>query len=217
LFTDKSISYQAEASYWANQPATEQVEQVWVVFHGYGQLARFFAKRLDILDPDKNLIIAPQGLAKFYLDGRYDKVGACWLTKEQREEGIRNQWAYLNKVLEAETNGLDWSAVQLHYLGFSQGVATMLRWAFHWQKPFATMLIWAGGIPLELENLPNRFIPDQAKIWAVIGEEDPFYSAENFNQQILKAQRVFGREIQTKVFKGKHEVKREVLAEILGL
>lgn len=215
MFTDKSIRYQAEATYWTNRPQPDKIEHVWLVFHGYGQLARFFAKRLDFLDQEKNLIIAPQGLDKFYLDGKYDKVGASWLTKEQREEGIRNQYAYLKQVFETETKHLDFGKVKLHYLGFSQGVATMMRWAFQLQKPFSTMLIWAGGIPLELENKDNEFIPADAKIWAVIGEEDQFYSEENFNQQILKGRKVFGKEINTHVFQGKHEVKREVLEAIL--
>ncbi len=212
----KAIQYQASAAYWTNQAPSENIRHIWMAFHGYGQLARYFARRLDFLDPTEHLIIAPQGPDKFYLDGEYNKVGASWLTKEDREEGIENQFSYLKKVWEAETSGLDLQKVQLHYLGFSQGVATMLRWAFHLQQPFATMIIWAGGIPKELEDLPNQFLLPDAAIWAVIGSQDQFYSEENFSQQIENGKKVFGREINTKVFDGKHEVSREVLEGILN-
>ena len=40
-------------------------------------------------------IIAPQGLHKFYLEGTSGRVGASWMTKENREDDIKNYLVYL--------------------------------------------------------------------------------------------------------------------------
>ena len=80
---------------------TEATERIWLVFHGYGQLAEYFIKKFEDLDPTKNFIIAPQGLSKYYLQGVYGRVGASWMTKEDRLTEIANQYAYIDEVLKA--------------------------------------------------------------------------------------------------------------------
>ena len=66
-------------------PATARM--VWVLLHGYGQLARFFLNKFEGLE-DGLLIAAPEGLSRFYLDAQHQRVGATWMTREDREHEI---------------------------------------------------------------------------------------------------------------------------------
>ncbi|MEP5069833.1 MAG: esterase, partial [Crocinitomicaceae bacterium] len=128
-----------KASYHTLNELTEKTERVWLVFHGYGQLAGHFIKKFKDLDPAKNFIVAPQGLSKYYLDGVYGRVGASWMTKEDRLTEIQNQYAYIDALLKKIG---DLSDKQLIYFGFSQGTATMGRYAAHAKIPFHQMIIW---------------------------------------------------------------------------
>ncbi|MEQ9466539.1 MAG: hypothetical protein RLN88_03955, partial [Ekhidna sp.] len=138
------IDISVKASYHTLNDLTEKTEKVWLVFHGYGQLAEYFIKKFDGLDPEKNFIIAPQGLSKYYLDGVTGRVGASWMTKEDRLTEIENQYSYIDGMLKEVG---DISDKQLIYFGFSQGTATMGRYAAHAKIPFQKMIIWAGTFP----------------------------------------------------------------------
>ena len=68
--------------------------------------------------------MAPEGLSRFYLDAGAGKVGASWMTKEDRAHEIEDYLSYLEQVRAAII-----PPVPLTILGFSQGVATAARWA----------------------------------------------------------------------------------------
>ncbi|MEQ9468210.1 MAG: phospholipase, partial [Ekhidna sp.] len=71
-------------------------------------------------------------------------MGASWMTKEDRLTEIENQYSYIDGVLKEVG---DISDKQLIYFGFSQGTATMGRYAAHAKIPFQKMIIWAGTFP----------------------------------------------------------------------
>src|SRR2546425_1041706 len=64
-------------------PATRQL---WFVCHGYGQLAGRFLRHFEPLDDGSRVIIAPEGLSRFYLSESpaERRVGASWMTREDR-------------------------------------------------------------------------------------------------------------------------------------
>src|SRR5207245_4750618 len=53
-------------------PATRQL---WYVCHGYGQLAGRFLRHFEPLDDGSRVIIAPEGLSRFYLRSEERRVG----------------------------------------------------------------------------------------------------------------------------------------------
>ncbi|MBK6951958.1 MAG: hypothetical protein IPH24_07885 [Crocinitomicaceae bacterium] len=77
-----------------------QAKNLVVVLHGYGQLASYFIQKFEFLDPENYYVIAPEGLHRFYLNGTSGRVGASWMTKENREDDITNYLLYLNALLE---------------------------------------------------------------------------------------------------------------------
>jgi predicted esterase len=143
------VNLSINAPFFTLNKLTNKTERVWLVFHGYGQLSQYFIKKFEVLDPKKNFIIAPQGLSKYYLDGFYGRVGASWMTKEDRLTDIQNQYSYIDSILKAVG---DISEKQLIYFGFSQGTATMGRYAGHAQIPFQKMIIWLAPFLLTLNH-----------------------------------------------------------------
>ncbi len=78
------------AHYYSTQIGPNEPENVWILFHGYGQSASYFLMNFKDFEPENSLLIAPEGLSKFYLKGVDGRVGASWMTKENREAEIQD-------------------------------------------------------------------------------------------------------------------------------
>lgn len=129
-------------------------DELWVVLHGYGQLAGRFVRHFRGIAGPRRLVVAPEALSRFYVAGPDDvtgharaPVGATWMTREDREREIADQHAYLDAVLAAVRTG----APRLVVLGFSQGVATAARWVASGRVSPDRFIAWAGSFPAELD------------------------------------------------------------------
>ena len=114
------------ARYWtAGPPPTEALGTLYVL-HGYGQLAQFFVRKFQAAADSGWHVVAPEGGHRFYLKGTSGRVGASWMTREDRLSDIDDYVAFL----DALRTHIDNDQPQGHQvlLGFSQGVATALRW-----------------------------------------------------------------------------------------
>ncbi|MEO7647026.1 MAG: phospholipase, partial [Gemmatimonadaceae bacterium] len=128
-------------------------EEVWLVCHGYGQLAARFIRRFGAIDNGRRLIVAPEALSRFYMSGGTrphsdeEKVGASWMTREGRDAEIADQVTYLDLVRERVFDGLAGRGVRFVGFGFSQGTATVCRWAARTATPPDHLVLWGGGVP----------------------------------------------------------------------
>src|SRR4051812_32598822 len=104
MSTEIKIPVSITAPYFIEGTLTESIQEIWIVFHGYGQLSRYFIRHFEALVNDHTAVIAPQGLSKYYIDSKHDRVGASWMTKEDRETDIKNQFIYLDAVLKDVLN-----------------------------------------------------------------------------------------------------------------
>ena len=143
----------------------DAVRDLWVVCHGYGQLAAKFLEPFEPLATPWRRIVAPEGLSRFYLDrsrvgvNPQAGVGATWMTREDREHEIEDQISYLDALLDRLQPDATSSGVRLRVLGFSQGVATVTRWLVRGRRVHADeVILWAGSVPadVELSVLENR-------------------------------------------------------------
>lgn len=148
---------------------------IWVVLHGYGQLARFFLRGFEGLEEGR-LICAPEGLSRFYLDAEHARVGASWMTREDRENEIRDQAHYLDRLVE-RLQELCGGPRLLTVLGFSQGVATACRWAVLGRTTFDGIVLWGGSMPPELEAAQLRRRWADTHVDLVHGDEDTVVDA----------------------------------------
>ena len=212
IMEEQHITYQHSAPYYKLNSYTKKTKRIWIVFHGYGQLAKFFIRKFEHLDKDENYFIVPQGLHKYYLEGFYGRVGASWMTKEDRLNDIQNQYAYIDAVLENEP--IDWENVELIYFGFSQGVATMTRYAAHAKRVFNQMIIWAGTFPPELQFEDFKYLTGSEKVKYFTGTQDPFLEEGMEEKQRIRVMEAMDIEPEVIWFEGKHEVIPDLLLTI---
>ena len=74
---EHSIKIEKTAHYYSIGELNKQTNELWIVCHGYGQLASFFIDKFKELNKDNRYIVAPEGLNKFYLhgfDGRVEQI-----------------------------------------------------------------------------------------------------------------------------------------------
>jgi predicted esterase len=161
-------------------PTDGTAREVWVVLHGYGQLAGPFAGTFAPLDDGTRLIVAPEGLSRFYLEQARGRVGASWMTREDRDVEIEDYVRYLDAVTDAVTAGFP--PKPIHVLGFSQGSATACRWIERGRVQPARLVVWGGEIPPDLDW--SRAGPRLARVSVVLvaGTEDRYITAETLSQ-----------------------------------
>jgi len=210
------VSFPYHAPYYTLNEVTPDTRYVWVVCHGYAQLASFFVKKFDFLDPAQHFFIAPQGLSRFYLDNTYGRVGASWMTKEDRELDLANQKAYFDAIFDPLFENIDFDHYRLILFGFSQGVSTISRMAAHKKWPFYRMILWAGSFPKELTMEDFAYLAPPCGVISCIGREDIYYSEQVLAQEKIRLRAIFAGNLEMHTFKGKHEVVKEELARLVA-
>src|SRR5439155_683249 len=120
------LSVSRTARYFTLGERSAAEAEVGFACHGYGQLAARFLEKLRVLDDGTRYLVAPEGLSRFYLSESPTerRVGASWMTREDRLAEIADYVQYLDAVYQEVFGLLDRSQVTVHALGFSQGVAT---------------------------------------------------------------------------------------------
>lgn len=191
-----------------------ETKRVWFVCHGYGQLAAYFIRHFAFLpetDPH-TVVIAPEGLSRFYLNGNGGRVGASWMTRDDRLHEINDHINFLNQLAEKV---LDECLPDVHVtvLGFSQGTATVSRWLVQaWFRP-AQLILWAGGFPNDLDATVAQSLLHALELTIVIGSDDEYIIFAQAEQQFQQLE-AFAAKTQLLTFTGKHELNRAVLEKL---
>lgn len=184
---------------------------IWIVLHGYGQLARYFLRKFEGLEQGL-LIAAPEGLSRFYTDEAHTRVGATWMTREDRELEIKDQCTYLDALAAGLLK--DIGEVPVHVLGFSQGVATACRWILNGNTTIQRLVLWAGGLPPEPD--PQQLHAAWAKLdlHLVLGTLDQYAGDKELQQQVARL-RLANVPHQVHRFQGGHELEQILLTRLL--
>ena len=202
------------ARYYQLGELSAATRRVWVVAHGYGQLAMYFIRHFAFLaEADPSLvIIAPEGLSRFYLQGTGGRVGATWMTREDRLTEIDDYVAYLNQLSESI---LSQSAPQVTVtvLGFSQGAATVCRWLTQASFRPVHLVLWAGAFPPDMDFTKASDLLQGLPVTLVCGTEDEFVSEEALQKQLRFFQEM---QIEPRLirFEGKHALNATALAQL---
>lgn len=169
------------------------VRDLWVVLHGFSQLAADFAAPFRSLADDSRLIVAPEGLSRFYLDTRpghsgASKVGALWLTREDREAEIVDIVNYLDglyeKLLEElAPHGVGRSRIKVHALGFSQGGPAVSRWAARGSAVIDRLVPWGHAIPQDVNLRALAARRPNLAIDMVYGTRDRFIGEDAVDEE----------------------------------
>lgn len=200
--------------------------EIWMACHGYGQLARYFGRHFRAVQSPGRLVIVPEGLSRFYLDGpeagdTYERVGASWMTRADREAEIADYVRFLDDVFTAECarHGADSQAVRLVGLGFSQGAATITRWLARspllQRRPTRTqrLILWGGMFPHDMDLASQRRWLVDTDLLLVAGTRDAYATPKRIaaEQQRLHTAGISHRLIR---FDGEHRLDAALLRDL---
>ena len=211
--TEHALTVSRTARYYQLGELTPATREVWLVLHGYGQLAAYFLRHfapLTAADPGL-VVLAPEGLSRFYLSGNGGRVGASWMTREARLSEIADQAAYLNQLAIPLLAAAPQAEITV--LGFSQGAATASRWLP--LAPFrpARLVLWAGAFPEDMDPQTANTLLAGLNLTLVVGEQDEYVSAEEVRAQLAFLRRL-GAAPALIQFDGRHTLDAAVLKQL---
>ena len=206
------LSTSRTARYFTLGHPTDATE-LWFVCHGYGQLASRFLERFRALESPRRCIVAPEGLSRFYLTEHPTerRVGASWMTREDRLHEIDDYVRYLDAVHAQVASG----KARVTALGFSQGTATACRWAAFGSARIDRLIVWGGEVPPDLDLGDSRVKErlSALRLTLVYGTDDAFFSTKVVAATTarLKASGIAYEQVQ---FDGGHEIHEATLRRV---
>lgn len=188
-----NITVARTARYAVVGAAPEQAARLWIAFHGYAHRAEDFVAPFAECVPTDTRVIAPEGLSRFYLElprpdgGHLTRTGASWLTRDDRDDELRDAISMLHAVVAREVAAIvaaRGAPPVIGVLGFSQGVAMSMRWvanastnpALGQHTPISAHVLWAGGLAHDVPDDALRESWQSTQVHVVAGERDKFAS-----------------------------------------
>lgn len=195
-----------------------EVGELWFVCHGYGQLGAYFIRKFEVIAATGRLIVAPEALSRFYLEdpqgGRaHARVGASWMTREDRLCEIEDYVSYLDRVSDEVQGTLRSRSARVVALGFSQGAATVARWATMGRTRVDRLILWGDRLTpdLDLETYADRI---RALQWVFVsGKRDPHWPPGAVRQEAVRLEH-WGIPYRVIEFDGGHELDEAVLRSL---
>ncbi len=209
-----------------------QATQLWVAFHGYAHRAADFVAPLVEVVPAHVRVVAPEGLSRFYLEmprpdgGHLARTGASWLTRDDREDELRDALAMIQSVVAREYAAImhaRGARPTLCVLGFSQGVAMSMRWvveagrnpAIGAHAPVHRHVLWAGGLAHDVSDDALRDAWRETAVEVVWGTRDKF--ASDAVREVVRARfERIGVAPAARTFEGGHRLDATLLGQMLA-
>ncbi|MEE2897851.1 MAG: phospholipase [Gemmatimonadota bacterium] len=212
---ERHIEVPKTARYWVLGETEGSPDEVWCVLHGYRQLAGRFIRRFQGIGGGGRRIVAPEALSRFYVGrqpGRHGPesvVGGTWMTREERENEIRDYVRYLDLLYDEV--GVAGAATTV--LGFSQGVAAAARWVTYGAVRPQRLILWGDYVPPDLDMAKARAALADTELLIVRGTEDPALNEtlRAQEQERLEASRIAYRLVS---YDGGHDIHAETLAQL---
>lgn len=177
----RNVSFKINARYAVLGTLDKSTKSILYVFHGQGHLAKHFIKKFEILPENSITVIAPEGLHQYYLQGLSGRVGASWMTSENRLLAIENYIAYLHALHKDVLTQVS-QDINIHLLGFSQGAATVGRWIEQSKFNFEQLILWGGALPPDLDKNLFRNRMYEKSFLQVIGKGDPYINSDKIDE-----------------------------------
>lgn len=220
--TEHHLTVKRTARYCTLGDVVAPVSDLCVVCHGFAQLARAFIEEFRTISRPGRLIVAPEALNRFYLNreggraGASARVGATWMTREDRLAEIDDYVRYLDDLHREITEGQQREDVRVTALGFSQGTATVARWLVHGTGRIDRLVLWAGLLPPEIDpaGTPRDRLAS-TELVLVRGTHDEMLDATQLETQRESLEKA-GARVTVLEFDGGHRMDRDTLARVIG-
>jgi predicted esterase len=170
-----------------------------VGFHGYMENAAIQMDRLEAIPGTAAwTLVAIQGLHRFYR-GRTDDVVASWMTREDRDDAIADNLAYIAAALELVPHD---DVTRVVYVGFSQGVPMAFRAAIRGRDRGTAVIAVGGDVPPEILEDPSAVFPP---VLLLRGSRDvEWYTGAKYDRDVA-ALTACGVKHDTAIYDGAHE------------
>lgn len=206
----RKITVPKTARYFLSAEPDARINEVVFVCHGYAQLANEFIEQFASLQNEHRLFVAPEGLHRFYQKGGYDKVVASWMTKEDRLDDIADYVQWLDQCA-ADVLMQCPPDVKITVLGFSQGAATVSRWAAFGMTQIDHLILWCGFFP---PDLPAEIKVQCKALTVVTASNDRFIDAATEQKNLTALAAIFTTYKHVR-FEGEHTIDAGTLSDIL--
>jgi len=190
---------------------------LWIVLHGFGQLAGDFIEYFAELNDGSRIIVAPEALSRYYtaslaVPSAERPVGATWMTREDRESEISDYVEYLDALCDEIASS---RSVPVNVLGFSQGAATATRWLTNGRSRIERLVLWGGITPPETDLVHAGPRLRDARVTLVFGTRDHYISDEIVATERNRLETA-GIGCEVIRFDGGHVISRSVFPRLLG-
>ena len=214
--TEHAIEVPRTARYYTIGDESGTVRELWFVLHGFGQLAAAFSQYFGDLADGQRLVIAPEALNRYYaatasVPASERPVGATWMTRENRENEIRDYVRYLD-LLHDEISKRH-SRARTFVVGFSQGGATAARWAQRGRSRIARLILWGATVPPDTDLSAGPAAFREARLTLVLGRRDHYVTASSLAAERARLT-VAGVPFDVVEYEGGHSIRRSVLLDV---
>jgi predicted esterase len=214
--SEHSIVVPRSARYYILGEDATHGQELWIVLHGFGQLAGDFVEYFTELNDGRHIVAAPEALNRYYtasisVPSAERPVGATWMTKEFRDAEIGDYVRYLD-LLHAEL-AAKYQPRRTVLVGFSQGGATASRWAVQGATALDAVILWGATLPpdLDLNAAKNRL--NDSRLFLAIGRTDQHISPEAVVRERARLDAA-GIRYELIEYDAGHSIKRAVLTEL---
>ena len=220
VITEHHLTVRRTARYCTLGDASASAPDLWIVCHGFAQLARAFLEEFRPIARPGRLIVAPEALNRFYLNreagraGASARVGAAWMTREDRLAEIEDYVGYLDDLCRELVGGRPEGDVHVTVLGFSQGAATVARWLVHGASKIDRVILWAGLLPPEVDpaGAAHERLAE-TDLYLVLGKADDMLDTAQVRAQRASLETA-GIRHSVVEFEGGHRLDRETLERL---
>jgi predicted esterase len=213
------IQVQRTARYYTIGEPGPATRDVWFVCHGYGQPAADFIREFEIIANRTRVIVAPEALSRHYLPtepGYHSgeaRVGASWMTREDRQMEIADYVGYLDALYDEITTKVNRQNVSVTVLGFSQGGATADRWVSRGRSRVHRLVLWGAFLASDADLNQAATIFGDVKLTIVYGTKDKYTNEQLVEDyQTLLKEKTIPFELIT--FDGGHRMDRGTLKSL---
>ncbi|MEO7366979.1 MAG: phospholipase [Gemmatimonadaceae bacterium] len=220
--SEHHISVSRSARYFMLGQPGPGITDIWFCCHGYAQLASDFAREFECIAAPGRLIVVPEALSRFYVPsgtgfhGPDTKVGATWMTRDDREHEIVDYVNYLDRLYDEVIGALDRTKLRVNVLGFSQGGATVNRWLTRGKAKADRLIMWGSLLASDADlNEAAEFFRN-TELTIVYGTRDQFGDTEMIAgyENLLKEK---GIAYSLLTFNGGHRMDRETLKHLASV
>jgi len=194
------------ASYGVLSPKTKYF---WFCLHGSKMVCEQIIKKFKDFDPQEHVVLAPEGLSRFYSEGFGGPVVATWMTSRDRLAEIADFSDYLTQLYNSYTEQLAAGCHKI-VLGFSQGGTTAYRWLHHSEITLDALIGYSCWVPEDIDLKVSRTTLSEVDKIYTFGHQDQFLSKE----RIKMLESVIAKNDMTidfESYEGDHRIDRDQL------